>query len=89
MSRRKSPPATKKPIDTVVRNRVAANPLLGKSCAHGKSRKAERRSAKVSLKTMPFERATSYLVGDEAVGSNGMALGSRPVGRPVDLARCA
>lgn len=89
MSRRKSPPATKKPIDTVVRNPVAANPLLGKSRAHGKSRKAERRSAKVSLKTMPFERATSYLVGDEVVGSNSMAAESRPVGGSVNLARCA
>lgn len=74
MSRRKSSPPIKKTAEPVVRNPVAANPLLGKSRAHGKSRKALRRSDKMALKSMPFERATLYFVGHKVVGSKGMVM---------------
>ena len=68
------------PIDRQVRNPVAANPLLGKSQAHGKTRKANRRADKVSLSKMSFERIacraseTSQRFG-QALGSNDISTG--------------
>ncbi len=41
---------------TTPRNTVALNPLLKKSSAHGKNRKAERVANKVQLKKTWFER---------------------------------
>ena len=92
MSRRKSkqtPTAASKvsggvPVNTQVRNPVAANPLLGKSQAHGKTRKANRRADKVSLSKMSFERIacraseTSQGFGQrfgQALGSNDISTG--------------
>lgn len=78
MSRKKA----KKPLIAVakvvardpVRNRVAANPLLGKSQAHGKTRKATRRADKVSLTKMSFERiACTGSEPPQALGSNDIA----------------
>ena len=61
MSRRKSKKTAQgsvgEPVVMVKRNPVAANPLLGKSGAHGKTRKADRRAQKVSLRKLPLERA--------------------------------
>jgi len=48
-----------------VRNPVASNPLLRKSSAHGKTRKADRRAEKVSLRKMTFERVACL----QAIGS--------------------
>jgi len=75
MSRRKSKKSP--PIDAkqVVRNPVAANPLLGKSQPHGKTRKADRRASKVSLRKMPFERVTGAVPKvSPVIGSNGILL---------------
>jgi len=56
-----------------VRNPVAANPLLGKSQAHGKTRKAARRADKVSLRKLPFDRTTcSAISAGQVIGSNGI-----------------
>ena len=46
-----------------MRNRVASNPLLGKSGRHEKNRKAVRRKDKVKLSTMRFERAAVVASG--------------------------
>lgn len=84
MSRRKSKKTTvgSAPLPTVVsakmtpRNPVAGSPLLGKSGAHGKTRKADRRANNVSLRKLPLERsACSHCVithwADQAFGSSG------------------
>lgn len=50
-----------------VRNRVASNPLLGKSGRHEKTRKAIRRKDKVKLSTMRFERAAVVASGQSRI----------------------
>lgn len=73
MSRRKSKKAPTAELTQTVRNPVAANPLLGKSRAHGKTRKADRRASKVSLRKMPFERITCTATSaGQVIGSNGI-----------------
>jgi len=49
-----------------IRNTVAANPLLKKSGAHGKTRKAIRRGDKIAVSKMSFER----IACSQAIGSN-------------------
>lgn len=71
MSRRKSKKPPTALAKAPVRNPVAANPLLGKSQAHGKTRKAIRRTDKVSLSKMSFERiACAAAQQKQALGSN-------------------
>jgi len=73
MSRRKSKKAQTTDLKLPVRNPVAANPLLGKSQVHGKTRKADRRASKVSLRKMPFDRvACSVGTTAQVIGSNGI-----------------
>ncbi len=73
MSRRKSKKVQAADLAMPVRNPVAANPLLGKSSVHGKSRKSDRRASKVSLRKMPLERITcSANSADQVVGSSGI-----------------
>ena len=52
-----------------MRNRVASNPLLGKSGRHEKTRKAIRRKDKVKLSTMRFERAAVVASGQSRIVS--------------------
>ena len=52
-----------------MRNRVASNPLLGKSGRHEKTRKAIRRKDKVKLSTMRFERAAVMASGQSRIVS--------------------
>lgn len=65
MSRRKSKKSTQglalTSVPVAKRNPVAANPLLGKSGAHGKTHKADRRAHKVALRKLPLERIASAL----------------------------
>jgi len=68
MSRRKSSKRKQETPALPVRNPVAANPLLGKSTAHGKTRKATRRTDKVALRKMTFERVACR--DGQAIGSN-------------------
>jgi len=56
MKRRKTSKASVAQPTLPPRNPVAANPLLARSRAHGKTRKAMRRSEKVSVQKMSFER---------------------------------
>jgi len=74
MARRsKSKKARTTDLKLPLRNPVAANPLLGKSQAHGKTRKAERRADKVSVHKMPFDRATCFASSaGQVIGSNGI-----------------
>jgi len=63
MARKKhKPPA----LVLVPKNTIATNPLLKKGGAHGKTRKAERRAAKISLRRMSFEP----IACGRAIGSN-------------------
>ena len=80
MSRRKSKnkPLPKASVmgNLTTRNPVAANPLLGKSGAHGKTRKAERRAEKVSLSKLPLEQiaclcCVCFEYMGQALGSSG------------------
>ena len=76
MSRRKSKKPVADSIRMKPRNPVAVNPLLRKSAAHGKTRKADRRANKVSLRKLPFEQtACPQCVIDywvvQALGSSG------------------
>ncbi len=82
MSGRKSKKHTKAQAPVTIQNPVAANPLLGKSAAHGKTRKADRRANKIALRKMPFERiACPPSVGVQAIGSSGIGnTPSSPVG---------
>lgn len=50
-----------------MRNRVAGNPLLGKSGRHEKTKKAIRRKDKVKLSTMRFERAAVVASGQRCI----------------------
>lgn len=83
MSRRKSKKAHPTEFKLPVRNPVAANPLLGKSQAHGKTRKADRRASKVSLKKMPFDRVTGTVeIAASVIGSNGILPLAAPLAAP-------
>lgn len=54
----KRPGADKK---RVIKNTVAANPLMGKSSRHEKSKKAKRQQEKVALKKTWFEQVAAQM----------------------------